>query len=271
MSTIDIPNSRTDQPAKQCCGGAAVKEGGRIFCTTSLSLVLPLLLLHFARLSAAWHQKAEINYEYPNKNLYMISTFLHTKTTLALGFLVLLAAVAALVQGFTGDKRGWLISGRHRLHGAVVWIFSMQVFLSLWIYGFAEADRIGSDGVGSLVFFRSLVLGLGLHAKVVFWRRTVVKPAVEEAVSGFCRVGFSWVENVVLAAAFGWLWWRRLRRDAEELVVPGRDVDLVDVVGWLLYGSTAAVGGFRVVKSLLWVVNRIFRRSSKRSVSLIIV
>ncbi|XP_057782222.1 uncharacterized protein LOC131000366 [Salvia miltiorrhiza] len=249
MSTIYISNSTENQPAKQC--RAAVKEFGRIFCTTFLSLVPPLSLLLFARLSAIRHQTAVPNL---HNNLY-------TKTTSVLGFPILAAAVAALAQGFAGDRRAWLIRGRRRLHGAVVWIFSMQVCLNLWIYGFVEVDdRMGGGGVGSLVSVRSLVLGLGLCETVVFWRRDVVKPAVEEAVLGLRGEEFNWVENVVLAAAFGCMWWRRLRREAEELVVMRRDVELVDVVGWLLYGSTAAVGGATVVKGLWWAVSRIFRR-----------
>ncbi|KAG6417780.1 hypothetical protein SASPL_119973 [Salvia splendens] len=134
----------------------------------------------------------------------------------------------------------------------------MQVCLSLWVYGFEEVDdesRIGGGGV------RSVVVGLGLHEAVVFWRRYVVRPAVEEAVSGLRGEGFGWGENVLLAAAFGCLWWRRLRGEAEEqLVAMGKDMEAVDVVEWLLCCSMAAVGGVRVVKGLLWVVNGIFRR-----------
>ncbi|KAL1558352.1 hypothetical protein AAHA92_08831 [Salvia divinorum] len=229
---------------------STVKECGRIFCTTFLSLVPPLSLLLFAQLSAARHQTV---HQKPHNS---VSTFLHTNTTSLLGFLVLAAAADALLQGFTGEERAWLISGRRRLHAAVVWVFSMQVCLSLWIYGFVEVDdgRIGGGGACSLV------MGLGLHEAVVFWRRYVVKPAVEEAVSGLRGEGFSWGENVLLAAALGCLWWRRLRGEAEEqLLAMGRDMEAVDVVGWLLYCSTAAVGGVRVVKGLLWVVNGIFR------------
>ena len=178
---------------------SAVKECGRIFCTTFLSLVPPLSLLLFIQLSAARHQKTD--HQKPHN---IVSTFLHNNTTSLLGLLVLAAAAAALLQNFTA---AWLIAIRRRLDAAVVWIFSMQVCLSLWIYGFVEVDDespIGGGGVWSVL------MGLGLHEAVVFWRWYVVRPAVEEAVSGLRGEDFGWGENVLLAAAFGCLWWRRL-------------------------------------------------------------
>ncbi|XP_047964842.1 uncharacterized protein LOC125209280 [Salvia hispanica] len=219
----------------------AVKECGRILCTTFLSLVPPLWLLLFTQLSAARHQKTDHH--------DLVSTFLHTNTTSLLGILIL-----ALQSFIGGEERAWLITIRRRFDAALVWIFSMQVCLSLWIYGFVEVDDespIGGGGVWSVL------MGLGLHEAVVFWRRYVVRPAV----SGLRGEGFGWGENVLLAAAFGCLWWRRLRGEVEEqLVGMGKDMEAVDVVGWLLYCSMAAVGGVRVVKGLLWVVNGIFRR-----------
>ncbi|KAG6415263.1 hypothetical protein SASPL_122669 [Salvia splendens] len=230
---------------------STVKECGRIFCTTFLSLVPPLSLFLFTQLSSARHQKTD-----HHKPHNTVSTFLHTNTTSFLGILVL---AAALVQSFTGgEERAWLTSIRRRLHAAVVWIFSMQVCLSLWIYGFMEVDDESQIGGGG---FRSVVMGLGLHEAVVFWRRYVVRPVMEEAVAGLRGEGFGWGENLLLAAAIGCLWWRRLRGEVEEqLVAMGKVMEEVDVVGWLLYCSMAAVGGVRVVKGLFWVVNGIFRR-----------
>lgn len=102
-------------------------------------------------------------------------------------------------------------------------------------------------------------MALGLHNMVVFWRRLVVKPAVDEV-----EEGFGWMEKAVLAVAFGCLWWRWLRREVEEMVVVvvmrGDQVEVVDVVGLLLCGLMAAAGGATVVKGLLWLLTKILRQ-----------
>lgn len=95
----------------------------------------------------------------------------------------------------------------------------------------------------------------------------MVSPVVDETVVGFSREGFGWAEEVVLAAAFGNLWWRRLRDEAEALVVLpwvrtelAMDVEVADAVGLLLYYLTAAIGGVRVMKGFLWAAMWIFGR-----------
>lgn len=87
-------------------------------------------------------------------------------------------------------------------------------------------------------------------------------PVVDETVDGVSREGFGWVEEAVLAAAFGNLWWRRLRDEVEALVEwtwVGAELEVADAVGWLLYYLTAVIGGVRVVKGFMWAATWIFR------------
>ncbi|KAL0459774.1 UNVERIFIED_CONTAM: hypothetical protein Slati_0604600 [Sesamum latifolium] len=224
-------------------GGAAVlKEGCRILATTFLSLSSPFLFS-----SSPVSPPPATSYP----------------TTLVLSLLVSLITVAALIGHLilTGRKHALLvISQRRRLYAAWVLVFLMQVCLSLGIQGTVEA-KINSYTVGRLVSPRRLIFALGLHETTVFWREMVVKPVVDETIFGFPGEGFWWAEKVALAVAFGNLWWRRLREEAEALVVLPwvtaelkMDVAVADVLGWSLYYLTAAIGVVRVVKGFLWVV-----------------
>ncbi|KAG8389566.1 hypothetical protein BUALT_Bualt02G0242500 [Buddleja alternifolia] len=251
-------------------GAAAVKEGCRIIATTFLSLLLPLSFLLLARLSTARYFFLSVGNDktpQPNKITLLTFLFLYMKTTLILNLLVSLVSVAALTHCLTGNKAAIFITQRRRSYAAWILLFLIQIFLSLGIHGTVDME-INSYTMGSLVLPRRLFLVLGLHETMVFWRDFVVKPAVDEAVFGVSREGFrfSWVEKVVAAVAFGNLWWRRLRDEAEALVVLPwimaelrMDVGVADVVGWWLYYLTAAIGVVRVVKGFVWAVTWIFK------------
>ncbi|KAI3449391.1 hypothetical protein Pfo_006056 [Paulownia fortunei] len=254
-------------PHKLRGGGAVVKEGCRILATTFLSLLLPLSFLLLARLSTGRYFLSVTNDKtiQSHKISFLTSLFLYSKTTLILTFLVSLVTIAALTNCLTGSKAAFLISERRRLYAAWVLLFLIQVCLNLGIQGTVDAE-INSYTVGSLVLPRRLVFALGLNETMVFWRRNVVKPVVDETIFGFSGEGFSWVEKVVLAIAFGNLWWRRLREEADALVVLPwvivelrMDVGVAGVVGWSLYYLTVAIGAVRVVKGFLSVVTWIFR------------
>ncbi|KAH6766452.1 hypothetical protein C2S52_017435 [Perilla frutescens var. hirtella] len=250
-------------PEKQRRGGGALKEGGRILATTFLSLLMPLSFLLLARLSAARYFLSAIN---DHETSFFMSVFLHWKATLILSLLVSAVAIEALVQGINGNKPAFVVCERRRLCVAWVLIFLVQVCLSLGIHSTVDAE-IGSFTVGNLVSPRRVAFLLGLHEIMLFWRRSVVAPVVDETMFGFSSKDFSWVEEVVLAAAFGNLWWTRLRDEAEALVALlwvraelKMGVEAEDAVGWLLYCLTAAIGGVRVIKGFLWVAMRIFEQ-----------
>ncbi|KAL0435982.1 UNVERIFIED_CONTAM: hypothetical protein Sradi_0306100 [Sesamum radiatum] len=264
MASID------QHPQKLGGGAAVVKEGCRIVATTFLSLLLPLSFLLLARLSTArYFLSVGLADDYtliqPHQQVsFLTSLFLYSRTTLVLSLLVSLITVAALIARLisTGRKHTLLvITQRRHLYAACVLLFSMQVCLSLGIQGTVEAE-INSYTVGRLVSPRRLIFALGLHETTVFWREMVVKPVVDETIFGFPGEGFWWApEKVALAVAFGNLWWRRLREEAEALVVLPRvtaelkmDVAVADVLGWSLYYLTVAIGTARVVKGFLWVV-----------------
>lgn len=267
MASINEAN----RPEKQRCGAAAVKECGRIIATTFLSLLLPLSFLLLARLSAARYFSTAMNDDDREVYSFLTAVFLHTKTTLILSFLVSAVAIEALVQGLNGgdkDKTAALfVSERRRLHAAWVLIFLMQVCLSLGIHGTVDdVEMNGFAAVGNLLSPRRVVFVLGLHEITVRWRRSVVAPVVDETMLGISgKGGSSWVEEVVLAAAFGNLWWGSLRDEAEALVaLPWvraeleMDVEVADCVGWLLYYLTAVIGGVRAIRGLSWATMRIF-------------
>ncbi|KAG6432705.1 hypothetical protein SASPL_104290 [Salvia splendens] len=92
-------------------------------------------------------------------------------------------------------------------------------FLVSGIHGGAAVAEIRGFAAGNLVLERRVVFVLGLHEVTIFWRRSVVAPVLDDTVGGIARDGFGWVEEVILAAGFGNLWWRRLRDEAEALVV----------------------------------------------------
>ncbi|KAK4418048.1 hypothetical protein Salat_2217500 [Sesamum alatum] len=251
-------------------GGAVVKEGCRILATTFLSLLLPLSFLLLARLSTARYFLYVANdYAIQSQKVsFLTSLFLYSRTTLVLSLLVSFIAVAALITHFLSGREDalFIISQRRRLFAAWVLLFLMQVCLSLGILGTTVEDaEINSYTVGRLVLPRRLIFALGLHETTVFWRKMVVKPVVDETILGFSGEGFWWAEKVALAVAFGNLWWRRLREEAEALVVLPRvaaelrmDVAVADVLGWSLYYLTVAIGVVRVVKGFLCVVTWIF-------------
>ncbi|KAG6415264.1 hypothetical protein SASPL_122670 [Salvia splendens] len=123
-------------------------------------------------------------------------------------------------------------------------------------------------GGGNLVAARRLVLVLGVHEMMVLWRRSVVKPVVDEAVSGF-----GWAEKAVLAAALGYVSSRRLRGEVEALAAMlrrrtelGMRVEAADVLGWWLYYLTAVIGCVKVIKGLFWVANKFYRHICRISV-----
>ncbi|XP_057782221.1 uncharacterized protein LOC131000365 [Salvia miltiorrhiza] len=244
----------------------AAAEGGRILATTFLSLLLPLSFLLLARLSAARYFSSAATVK-DHQISFLTSLFLRSDTTLILSFLVIAVAVEALVRGFNGDRPSFKLHKRRRLCVGWVLIFLMQVCLSLGIHRAADVAELSGFAVGNLVSPIRVVFVLGLHEMTVFWRRSVVAPVVDETVIGFSREGFGWVEEVVLAAGFGNLWWRRLRDEAEALaVLPWAraelemDVEAADAVGLVLYYLTVAIGGVRVIKGFsraaMWISGR---------------
>lgn len=151
-------------------------------------------------------------------------------------------------------------------------LFLMLVCLNLG-FDLPISTDTSLRGGDNFVTARRLVLVLGVHEMMVLWRRSVVKPVVDEAVSGFFDEGFGWAEKAVLAAALGYLWSRRLGGEVEALAaLPrrrtelGMGVEAADVLGWWLYYLTAAIGGIKVIKGLFWAANIFYRHICRISV-----
>lgn len=256
-------------------GGAAVKEGCRILATTFLSLLVPLSFLLLSRLSAArfFYSITKLDEaNHPHKISFLTSLFYYSNTTLILTVVVSVVAISALVHCLTGGNKAafFITSKRGRLHASWALFFLIEFGLILGIHGTIDEEIKNSYAYteGTLFSPSRLFFALGLHETMVFWWRNAVKPVADEtAVFGVSGEAFGWVESVVSAVAFGNLWWRKLRDEAEALVVLPwvmrvelrMDVAAADVLGWLLYYLTAAIGAVRMIRALFWVVMWVFR------------
>lgn len=129
--------------------------------------------------------------------------------------------------------------------------------------GIEGSQGASGDGVSNFGYERSLlgrvVFFLGLHETMLYWFRTVIKPAVDDTIFGSMREE-SWVDRVVMAASFSSLWWWKLKNEVEALVVVAEfkrqllmGVEMADFVGWWLYYLTVTIGMVRVVKGILWI------------------
>lgn len=197
-----------------------------MLATAFLSLLLPL---SFLLLAAA-------RYKSP---FFLIAT----KTTLIL--LVSLVTLAAALDTIIKTKR-------RRLQGAwILLLFLIQVCLWLGIQGTVDFQISGySYTVGSWALPRRLAFAVGLHVMTSYWSRNAVKPVVEDGNGDGCS-------GLLTAAALANLWWLKLREEAEALVVVPwvvAELGIGDVVGWLLYYSTAAIGLAAALKGAARVV-----------------
>lgn len=244
-------------------------ETFRIVTTALLSLLLPLSFLLLARLSTAHYLVAvsgKFSIGWPEPSAVVSFIFLYANSTV-LYFLISFVSVAAFVHVFLNGRVTTFFISRSttvlpaRLYVAWILLFTLQVCVGLGLEGsiIAGIDGTGFSRETNLV--SRVIFFLGLHETMRFWSKSVVKPVVDDTVTGgYCVVEERWVERVAMAASFGSLWWWRLRDEIDSLVVVAElkrelpeGVAMVDFVGWWLYHLTVSVGVLRILKSAVWL------------------
>ncbi|KAL8027202.1 hypothetical protein ABFX02_14G079700 [Erythranthe guttata] len=255
---------KTSSRRRLCCDNDdddTVRVPLQIVTTTLISLLLPLSFLLLARLSTAQYLLSATNNYYPKAAVaeptsFLCSLFLNSKKPTILHILVALITVSSLSYALTG-KSILLInhhssdhpSTRRRLYAAWWFLFVFQVCVGLWIEG-SIATGIDGSGFGQEnCFLLRVVFFFGLHETILFWRRTVVKPVVDDTIFGYWRKE-GWVEKAAVGLSYCWFWWWRLREEVEALVVVpslnmtgvGVGVGVADFMGWWLYYLTVTIG-----------------------------
>lgn len=245
----------------------------RIVTTALLSLLLPLSFLLLARLSTAHYLLAvagNFSIRWPEPSGVVSFLFLYANSTV-LYFLISLISVSAFVHvflngrvtiSFFSSRSSWWSSPvPRRLYAAWILLFMLQLCVGLGLEGsiIAGIDGTGFNRETNLV--SRVIFFLGLHETMRFWSKSVVKPVVDDTVTGgCCCVEEKWAERVAMAVGFGSIWWWRLRDEIDSLVVVAElkrelpeGVAMVDFVGWWLYHLTVSVGFLRILKSVVWL------------------
>ncbi|KAL9141045.1 hypothetical protein ABFS82_14G076900 [Erythranthe guttata] len=266
-----------------CCDDDDVRVPLQIVTTTLISLLLPLSFLLLARLSTAQYLLSATN-NYPKAaavaaepTSILCSFFLNSKKPTILHILVTLITVSSLSYALTG-KFIYLIdhssdhpsTTRRRLYAAWWFLFVFQVCVGLWIEG-SIADGIDGSGFGQEnSFLLRVVFFFGLHETILFWRRTVVKPVVDDTIFGYWRKE-GWVEKAAVGLSYCWFWWWRLREEVEALVVVpslnmtgvGVGVGVADFMGWWLYYLTVTIGIVWIARVVILTALILTRRREK--------
>ncbi|KAL3531536.1 hypothetical protein ACH5RR_010858 [Cinchona calisaya] len=254
-------------------GGGSWREPFQILTTLLLSLLLPLSFLLLSRISAAHYLASILLPDNSEPSTFLAFLFLYSSnSTIFLYALVSLVSVAAFVHAFTGDKTTTFLSRRQqpvfrpRLYAAWILLCTLQVCVGLGIEGSIDAGINGS-AVGlsrremrsSLFSTRLIFFFVGLHETTRFWSKSVVKPVVDDTVTGFVKEE-RWIERVGMALCFGTLWWWGLRDEVDSLAVVAElkkeallSVGVADFLGWCLYYLTVSIGITRVFKGAIWV------------------
>ncbi|XP_068660499.1 uncharacterized protein [Aristolochia californica] len=115
-------------------------------------------------------------------------------------------------------------------------------------------------GEGSLTWAQRALFFVELHEMTLFWSRLVVRPVVDDTVYGENREETA-AQRGVTGAAFGVVWWWRLRDELEILGSAvrvkkevGVAIEITDIVCLSLYYITVVMGVVRLEKGLVWVV-----------------
>ncbi|XP_042059729.1 uncharacterized protein LOC121804297 [Salvia splendens] len=256
---------------------AVVRQPFQIITTTLLSLLLPLSFLLLARLATAHYLLSVSEDQSPTPPVSFIAAYLlYSKTPTILHFTVSIISVSSLSYALTGKTTfpGWSSAEpltRPRLYVSWLLLAVLQLCVGVGIEGTVAAGVEGSSFGEEGSFICRLVFFFGLHEIMLFWRRAVVKPVVDDTVFGGGWRVEGRLEKAVVGLSYGGLWWWRLREEVEALVVVAEvkremmlGIGVVDFVGWWLYYVAVTVGMVRVVKGLISTVAILTRRRESR-------
>lgn len=250
---------------------STLRRAFHVLTITLLSLLLPFSFLLLARLSIANFSSSQD----PPEIAFLLSLFFRPGNPNPIHAVVSVISMSALLHGLAGwslfsvsrPTAAAATGGQFRLSMAWALLCALQVLVGLGIEG-SIASGIG--GFQNFDVGRCLASGafffLGLQGTMAHWSRAVVRPVVDDTVYGEAGVGAvrQWPEK---AAAYGGLWWWRLRYEVDSMVIVPRakkelsmGVGVVDFVGWWLYYLTVTIGMVRFVKGLLRVASLLLCR-----------
>ncbi|KAK4750915.1 hypothetical protein SAY87_004397 [Trapa incisa] len=258
---------------------SSIKRLFHVLTITLLGLLLPLSFLLLARLSFVNFTSSlppPSSSSHPSLHIpFPLSLFFHPKSLNPVHAIVSLFCLSVLLHCLTG----WTLflagpppkttaGGYHRLGLAWALLCTMHVSVGLGIEGSL------ATGIGSLQHLDSqwstatrAVVFLGMHETMVHWYRAVVRPVVDDTVYGADGGIRRWPEKAALAAAYGGLWWWKLRDEVESMItIPlvkkemRIGLEMVDFGGWWLYYLTATIGMIRAVRAVLWAASRLVSR-----------
>ncbi|KAM7277516.1 hypothetical protein ACFE04_019382 [Oxalis oulophora] len=170
-------------------------------------------------------------------------------------------SIAALINVLTG--RITLLTDSKRSNSNIThpWVYAawillctIQVTVGLGVEGSIAAGIGGYKFSGNEMSLLSrTICFLGLHETMLFWSRMVVKPVVDDTIFDGCRPE-RWIDRVAIAASFSGLWWWKLRKEYESLVmVAGAKMEFEFIISWWFYYLIATIGILRIMKSSVWL------------------
>ncbi|KAG9457868.1 hypothetical protein H6P81_002376 [Aristolochia fimbriata] len=223
-----------------------------LFTLAILGLLLPLSLLLLARLSNAPQLLPFI----PHPSLpFTIISFLVDFHPPLLHILISSICLLALLHALTGrDIRPSIL-----VSWTALWVLQFCVGTAVEATIFAGVWPVVA-GEGRLTWDQRALFFIGLHETTLFWSRTVVRPLVDDTVYGESREETA-AQRVVMGAAFGVVWWWRLKDEVEilglvveEKAKVGMAIDVTDFVCLSLYYITLGMGAVRIVKGMVWLL-----------------
>ncbi|XXG80486.1 hypothetical protein AAC387_Pa09g1338 [Persea americana] len=176
------------------------------FTIALLSLTFPLSFLLLARLSLAQHLLTFTLGPPPSPSLFSLFTSTSPPLIHSLVFILTATALVHVLRG-------------HILQPGLRIAWASLCALHLCVESGIEATTVAGLRPVSIVEVTSLRRGLffvGLYETMVVGSRVIVRPIVDDTIYGVKKEETS-AERVAMGAAFGALWWWRLRFEVEVL------------------------------------------------------
>ncbi|KAF6143331.1 hypothetical protein GIB67_001275 [Kingdonia uniflora] len=164
-----------------------------------------------------------------------------------------------------------------RLYTSWILLCTLQVCVGLGIEG-TIACGIWTEDYGVItndnyLYVSRVIFFIGLHEMMLHWSRTFVRPVVDDTVMGGILRKERWFERAMMGVSFGLLWWWRLKKEVDGLLVVMEvkreaimlGLSITDIINWWLYYLTVLVGNVRIVKGVIWIGKVMLLRRQERS------
>lgn len=230
---------------------------------TLLSLHLPLSFLLMTKLTTA-HHLISTSRAAPYHPISIVIALLVETNPPLLHSVLLFICLFALMETVTGRKV------KPRLHVGWATLCLSQLCVGLGVEvttNVAGGLAMEENSVQTqLSWAPQMLFFVGLYETALFWSRVVVKPAVDDA-AAMTAAGERWVDRAAMGAAFGGLWWWKVRG---EVVKVSRDglmgMEVVDLLCWSVYWAILVIGFVRLVKVPFWIVTALMIRPQPKLV-----